>query len=99
LVFIGSLNLDPRSVYENTEIGVVLDSPEIAQFMANEFDANIAAYAFRLELRSKEDGGERLLWHGYENGEERVYTVDPYTGFWRRLGVWFMGLLPIESQL
>ena len=93
------MNLDPRSVYENTEIGVVLDSPEIAQFMANEFDANIAAYAFRLELRSKEDGGERLLWHGYENGEERVYTVDPYTGFWRRLGVWFMGLLPIESQL
>ncbi len=98
-VFIGSLNLDPRSVYENTEIGVVLDSQEMAQFMANKFDANIAAYAFRLELRSKEDGGEQLYWHGYVNGEERVYTVDPYTGFWRRLGVWFMGLFPIESQL
>jgi putative cardiolipin synthase len=98
-VFIGSLNLDPRSVYENTEIGVVLESPEIAQYMANNFDANIAANAFRLELVKKEDGGERLLWHGYENGKEQVYTVEPYTGFWRRLGVWFMGLLPIESQL
>ena len=98
-VFIGSLNLDPRSVYENTEIGVVLDSPEIAQYMAQKFDANIATSAFRLELQSKEDGTERLLWHGYENGKERVYTVDPYTGFWRRLGLGFMGLLPIESQL
>jgi putative cardiolipin synthase len=98
-VFIGSFNLDPRSVYENTEIGVVMDSPEIAQYMAQKFDANIATFAFRLELRSEEDGGERILWHGYENGKKRVYTADPYTGFWRRLGVWFMGLLPIESQL
>jgi putative cardiolipin synthase len=98
-VFIGSLNLDPRSVYENTEIGVVLDSPEMARYMAQKFDANIVAYAFRLELRSEEDGGEHIIWHGYENGKERVYTVDPYTSLWRRLGVWFMGLLPIESQL
>jgi len=26
--------------------------------------------AFRLELQSKEDGTERLLWHGYENEKE-----------------------------
>ena len=98
-VFIGSFNLDPRSVYENTEIGVVLDSPEIAGYMAQKFDANIAAAAFRLELQSKDDGSERLLWHGYENGKEQIFTVEPYTGFWRRLGIGFMRLLPIESQL
>jgi putative cardiolipin synthase len=98
-VFIGSLNLDPRSVYENTEIGVVITSPEIACYMAEKFDENIARSAFRLELQISEDGRRNLLWHGYENGEERVYTVDPYTGFWRRLGLGFMGLLPIESQL
>ena len=98
-VFIGSFNLDPRSVYENTEIGVVLDAPEIARYMARKFDANIAAASFRLELKSNDEGTERLLWHGYENGKERIFTVDPYTGFWRRLGIGFMGLLPIESQL
>jgi putative cardiolipin synthase len=98
-VFIGSLNLDPRSVYENTEIGVVITSPEIARHMAEKFDENIARSAFRLELQTAEDGRRNLLWYGYENGEERVYTVDPYTGFWRRLGLGFMGLLPIESQL
>jgi len=25
--------------------------------------------------------------------------VDPYTGFWKRLGIGFLGILPIESQL
>lgn len=28
-----------------------------------------------------------------------VWTEDPHTRFWRRLGVFFIGLLPIESQL
>jgi putative cardiolipin synthase len=98
-VFIGSLNLDPRSVYENTEIGAVIASPEIARYMAEKFDENIAQAAFRLELHTDADGHRRLLWHGHENGEEQVYTVDPYTSFWRRLGLRIMGLLPIESQL
>jgi hypothetical protein len=26
-------------------------------------------------------------------------NTDPYTGFWRRFGIGFMGMLPIESQL
>jgi len=99
LIFIGSMNLDPRSVYENTEIGVVLESPEIGRYMAEKFDANVDHHAFRLELVKKQDGSESILWHGYENGKEQVYTVDPYTSFWRRLGVWFLGLMPIESQL
>lgn len=98
-VFIGSLNLDPRSFYENSEIGLVLESTEIAQGMAKKFDADIEKNTFRLELMKDEDGNESLLWHGYESGEAITFDVDPYTGFWRRFGVGFMGLLPIESQL
>ena len=98
-VFIGSLNLDPRSFYENTEIGLVLSSAEIAEGMARVFDENIEKAAFRLELRKDENEHEYLLWHGYENNEAVTFDVDPYTSFWRRLGVGIMGLLPIESQL
>ena len=98
-VFIGSLNLDPRAVLHNTEIGVVLTSTEIARGMSDWFDRNIELMAFRLELRTDEDGYEQILWHGLENGEQRVFDVDPYTSFWRRFGIGFMGLLPIESQL
>lgn len=98
-VFIGSLNLDPRSFYENSEIGMILNSTEIAEGMAKNFDRDIARHTFTLELKKDEDGYEELLWHGYENGDPVTFDVDPYTGFWRRFGVGFMGILPIESQL
>jgi putative cardiolipin synthase len=98
-VFIGSLNLDPRSVYENTEIGLVLTSPEIATTMAEQFDQKIGDVAFRLELETNDRGVERIVWHGVENGQPVTYYVDPHTGFWRRFGVAFLSVLPIESQL
>ncbi len=98
-VFIGSLNLDPRSFYENSEIGLVLESTEIAETMAMNFDRDITRHTFTLELKKDDDGNEELLWHGYEDDKPVTFDVDPYTSFWRRFGVGFMGLLPIESQL
>ena len=98
-VFIGSLNLDPRSVIQNTEIGVVLTSPEIAQGMGEWFDWNVGKMAFRLELKRDENGSEALLWHGMVDGTPQTFDADPYTGFWKRLGIGFLGILPIESQL
>ncbi|MBW1819435.1 MAG: phospholipase D family protein, partial [Deltaproteobacteria bacterium] len=97
-VFIGSLNLDPRALLHNTEIGVVLTSVDMARDMVEWFEENIEKIAFRLELQADETGYERILWHGLEAGKPVVYTVDPHTGFWRRLGIGFMSLLPIESQ-
>ena len=98
-VFIGSLNLDPRAVVHNTEIGVVLASPEIAEGMGDWFDKNIEELAFRLELVTDEDGSETLLWHGLVDGKPVTFDVEPYTGFWKRFGIGFLRLLPIESQL
>jgi putative cardiolipin synthase len=98
-VFVGSMNLDPRAVIHNTEIGVVLASPEIAQGMGDWFDRNVGKVAFRLELKRDENGSEALLWHGIVDGTPQTFDVDPYTGFWKRLGIGFLGILPIESQL
>ena len=98
-VFIGSLNLDPRAVFHNTEIGVILTSKEMANDLGDRFDQNIQQVAFRLELHTDEVGYEKIRWHGLEDGKKRVFNVDPYTNFWRRFGIGFMGLLPIESQL
>lgn len=98
-VFIGSLNLDPRAVVHNTEIGVVIESSKIGGDMAMLFDKVVQESAFRLELVKNADGAEGLRWHGLVDGEEKTFTADPYTGFWRRFGIGFMGLLPIESQL
>jgi putative cardiolipin synthase len=98
-VFIGSLNLDPRATKHNTEIGVVFEVPEIAEDMAQWFEENIEQLAFRLELKKDEDGYERLYWHGWEEGKQIVYSQEPHAGFWRRFGVSFLSIWPIESQL
>ena len=98
-VFIGSLNLDPRAVVHNTEIGVVIDSPKIGADMAVVFEQVVQSSAFRLELVKNANGSEEIRWHGIVDGEPQTFDVDPFTSFWRRLGIGFMGLLPIESQL
>lgn len=98
-VFIGSLNLDPRALLHNTEIGVVISQADIAMGMGDWFDRNIEKIAFRLELVKNEDGTEKVLWHGMVDGERKTFDVDPYTGYWRRLGIGLLSILPIESQL
>ena len=98
-IFIGSLNLDPRAVIHNTEIGVVIDSKEIADGMGQWFDQNIEAFTFRLELVTQKDGSEQVRWHGWENGQPVVYTKEPHTSIWQRFGVGFFSFWPIESQL
>ena len=99
LVFVGSLNLDPRSVVENTEIGIMVHSRELAGALREEFDTIVANYAFHLELKTDEDGLEFITWHDTDNGKKQTWLTDPHTSFWQRMGVFFMSLLPIESQL
>jgi len=98
-VFIGSLNLDPRSVVQNTEIGVMFQSPEIAVSMASNFDSKIDGLAFRLELEDADKGIEQIVWHGTVDGKPMTLYKDPYTSFWKRFVVGFMRILPIESQI
>lgn len=98
-VFIGSLNLDPRSFYENTEIGVVLDSPEAAKVLIEGFEQNIDWSAFRVLFKDQENHKGGLIWVGKENGQSVTYKKEPHTSFWQRFSVGFMRILPIESQL
>ena len=98
-VFIGSFNLDAQSRIQNTEIGVVFESADIANNIAESFDQNINQAAFRLELKTNENGSEKIFWHGLVDGKQKTFDVDPYTGFWKRFGIGFMSILPIESLL
>ena len=98
-VFIGSMNLDPRSVVENTEIGVLFESTDIAVGMGEWFDKSIDEVAFRLALEVNDKGEEILVWYRHIDGVEQRYTNEPNTGFWRRFSVGLLRLLPIESLL
>ena len=61
-IFIGSMNLDPRSLNLNTEIGVYCESPAIASQVANDLEARLDRIAWRVELRTDPAGKGRLKW-------------------------------------
>jgi len=52
-----------------------------------------------LTLEDADKGNEQIVWHGIVDGEQKTLYKDPYTGFWKRFGVGFMRILPIESQI
>jgi putative cardiolipin synthase len=93
--FVGSLNLDPRSVVENTEIGSIIDSAEIGNEVAQAITSNSPKIAFTLSL----DESGNVKWDGYEDGVPVSYGKEPHTTVWRRLGTQIMRFLPIESQI
>ncbi|SAL77209.1 phospholipase D/transphosphatidylase [Caballeronia terrestris] len=99
-IFIGSMNLDPRSVELNTEIGVYCESEAAAREVVDGIDANLDRVAWRLELRPDANGGSHIVWiDTAANGTVTVLDKEPDVSAWRRTGIWFLGLLPIESQL
>jgi putative cardiolipin synthase len=73
---------------------VIVDTGELGEKMADEFDKKVNKIAFRLELVD-----DKILWHGIVDGEEKTFDKDPYTTFWQRLGIDVLRILPIESQL
>ncbi len=98
-VFIGSLNLDPRSVQLNTEIGVVCESPPLAGELAGSIEQNLDKIAWRLERVVDASGNARIAWNETSAGGTRQHLQEPQVSGWRKFSVWFLGLLPIESQL
>jgi putative cardiolipin synthase len=99
-VFIGSMNLDQRSAYLNTEIGVLCESEAIATEVVGYVEPRLNQIAWRLELRTDANGSRKIVWiDTAADGTLTELDTEPDTSFLRRTGVWFMGLLPIESQL
>ena len=98
-MFVGSFNYDQRSLYLNTEIGLVFEQADIAGPGADKFDKNINKFAFKVELVTSDRGRESLLWHGIEDGKPVTYDAEPYVGRGTRLAVWFIRLLPMDWLL
>ena len=95
-VFIGSVNLDPRSLEQNTEVGVVVESPELAAEVAALF-ARWTGPEWSYEVRWAENGSWSLQWVGAHEGRPVRLTREPDAGFWRSFGARIFSLLPIDS--
>lgn len=92
-IFVGSLNLDPRSWVENTEIGIVMDSLEIGEKLGEWVDSDVRQTSFKLVL---EDKKSRLNW---QTDSGQTLTKEPEASTWKRFKLRFLSLLPIESLL
>jgi putative cardiolipin synthase len=92
--FIGSFNFDPRSVLWNTEVGVLVDSPELAD-QVRELALQGMAPTLSYQARLK-DG--RLVWTTEDNG--KLHDLDREPGsWWRRFNAWFATTIGLESML
>lgn len=94
-LFVGSMNLDPRSASLNTEMGFVLESPALATKLAALFEGAVPRTAY--EVRLSETGD--LVWIERRGAETVRHDHEPGAGFWRRAGVAVLSLLPIEPLL
>src|SRR5690606_14465582 len=97
-VFLGSLNLDPRSILWNTEVGVLIDSPEVASEVHSltlEGTSPTLSYEVRLV---EHEGGKRMIWIAEDEGQQRVLTREP-GGAWRRFNAWLSRVIGLESML
>lgn len=100
-VFFGSMNLDQRSQHLNTEIGLIIDSPDLAQQTAQRFEDMVKAEnCYSVSLTPESAGGKtRLLWRTVENGDTVEYNQEPGRSAWKRFKAKLLSLLPIDSEL
>ncbi len=99
-LFIGSMNFDQRSMHLNTEIGLIIDSPVLAQQVAARFEAMVQpANSYMLTLRPSAAGSPDLAWHTLEDGKAVVYDTEPARSDWQRVEVNALSLLPLDKEL
>jgi len=95
-IFVGSFNFDPRSIELNTEMGLVIDSPELASQLGAAMRSTIPQRAYQVHLAP--DGS--LYWTARSaNGSTTRYDTEPGTSVWKRMGVSILSVLPIDWLL
>ncbi len=95
-VFIGSFNLDPRSANINTEVGLYVESPELAAQVVDYMDEGVRPEnSYRVLLDENGDP----YWVTEVDGKEVRYDEEPETTFGQPFMSGFIMMLPVEHQL
>lgn len=93
-IFVGSLNLDPRSIDINTEMGLLIESEALVSEIVDDVLISIPRIAYRLQL----DDSGKISWHANIDGREVIETKEPLTSGWQRFTAWLLRIMP-EQQL
>lgn len=96
LVFIGSMNLDPRSASTNTEVGIIAEAPELAREVIRVIQISKLQSAYRLRLTPD---GKNLEWLTSDGDKEVVLSEEPDTSAFMRLENTLLAPLVPEENL
>lgn len=96
VVVLGSMNMDPRSATQNTELGVVVDSPQLAREMLRIINLSKLQNSYRVRL-VQETGA--IQWLSSDGEKELVLDSEPESTFWQRLKNSLLGPLVPEMLL
>lgn len=98
-LFVGSMNFDQRSMHLNTEIGLIIESPELARQAAARFEAMASPdNAYTVVLKTS-DGSSRIVWQTREQGRPVEYDREPARSEGQRIGVKLLSLLDLDAEL
>lgn len=92
---VGSFNADPRSVHLNTELGLVISCPELADKIHDAFPEGVMRHAYQVRLGSDGD----LYWLEMDGETLIRHDREPNTTLWQRLSVPIFSILPIDGFL
>jgi len=96
LTFVGSMNMDLRSSRENTEFGMLVESPELAGEVLGLARKVLSAGTFKLRLA---EPGDRVQWVASQGGEEKVYDDEPDVDLATQMQILFLFPFVPESLL
>jgi putative cardiolipin synthase len=93
---IGSFNFDPRSLYLNCEMGILIESSKLAKDITLQIDALVQNRSYALHLQN----GHRLRWSDMALATDApLHDREPESRLKQRLLVWFVSPLPVEWLL
>ncbi|MEJ8811671.1 phospholipase D family protein [Variovorax ureilyticus] len=95
-IFVGSFNFDPRSARLNTELGIIIDSPELAASMAEIFEKRVPLSSWEVQLDPRNGA---LQWFDAASTPPQTLSVEPGTTWWERAAVRLLEPLPIDWLL
>ena len=96
MVFIGSMNLDPRSASKNTELGIIAESPQLAKEVLRVIHISKLQSAYRVRFGPD---GESLEWLTMNDDGEVVLSTEPETSLLQRLKHFLLTPFIPEDQL
>jgi putative cardiolipin synthase len=100
-VFIGSMNLDQRSIRLNTEMGLIIESGNLANLLSARFDA-LTRPENAYEVRLTDTDANRhahLVWYTVEHGTPLELRKEPARSGFQRFEAQFLTLLPLDQEL